>query len=231
MSGIIEKAINWAVGIANDNTHGYSQIYRNGPDYDCSSLVINAFEIAGVPVKESGATYTGNMKAAFTKCGFVIIPFRRDVELQRGDVLLNEKYHTALYIGGGKIVQASASETGGKTGKTGDQTGREIAVGNYYVYSKGWDCILRYEEESEVEYVNITLPQLEKGTRCPEVGTVQVLLNKLGYVGKTGKPLTVDHDYGANTAYAVGNFQRANGITGDEIVGAKTWPRLLGSNY
>ena len=29
----MEKAINWAIAIANDNSHGYSQINRNGnPD-------------------------------------------------------------------------------------------------------------------------------------------------------------------------------------------------------
>lgn len=66
----------WAVGIANDDIHGYDQIYRWGvenkpSDFDCSSLVISAFEKQGVPVKEKGATYTGNMKEAFKKCGFV----------------------------------------------------------------------------------------------------------------------------------------------------------------
>ena len=66
----------WAVGIANDDIHGYDQIYRWGvenkpSDFDCSSLVISAFEKQGVPVKEKGATYTGNMREAFKKCGFV----------------------------------------------------------------------------------------------------------------------------------------------------------------
>lgn len=36
----IEKAVTWALAIANDNTHGYDQQYRWGPDYDCSSLII-----------------------------------------------------------------------------------------------------------------------------------------------------------------------------------------------
>ena len=67
----IESACTWAVGIANDNSHGYDQIHRQGPDYDCSSLVINAYEQAGVKVKEAGATYTGNMRAAFVKCGLL----------------------------------------------------------------------------------------------------------------------------------------------------------------
>lgn len=62
----------FAVNIANDNTHGYDQMSRWGnPDFDCSSLVITAFDKQGVPVKSKGATDTGNMKDAFKKCGFV----------------------------------------------------------------------------------------------------------------------------------------------------------------
>ena len=48
--GIIEKYVTWAVNIANDNTHGYSQAVRWSPDYDCSSFVISALEAAGFPM-------------------------------------------------------------------------------------------------------------------------------------------------------------------------------------
>ena len=67
---MIDIAVSWAVGIANDNSHGYDQSSRWGPDYDCSSLIIQAWENAGVPVKTKGASYTGNMVSAFKKCGF-----------------------------------------------------------------------------------------------------------------------------------------------------------------
>lgn len=227
----VESACTWAVNIANDNSHGYDQIHRQGPDYDCSSLVINAYEQAGVKVKEAGATYTGNMRTAFVKCGFKAIKYVKGMELKRGDVLLNEKHHTLLYLGDNKMVQASSNEKGGiYNGKTGDQTGREIYVGNFYEFSKGWDYVLRYEV-SEVTTVNITMPVLQKGSKCPEVGTVQTLLNALGFVGKNGKKLTVDHDFGANVEYAVKNFQKSKGIGQDGIVGAKTWPLLLSADY
>ena len=68
-------------------------------------------------------------------------------KLIRGDILLNEIHHTCVYIGNGKIVQASANENGTATGgQTGDQTGQEIYVRDYYVYSSGWDCVLRYHD-------------------------------------------------------------------------------------
>lgn len=234
MGRIIETACNWAVNIANDNSHGYDQIRRQGPDFDCSSLLINSFEVAGLPVKEAGATYTGNMRAAFVKCGFEAIKYRNGMTLIRGDVLLNEKHHTCLYLGDFRIVQASINEKGTTTGgKTGDQTGREIATGAFYTYSKGWDYVLRYHEEQEVEKVEVTMRVIREGDICVEVGMVQTLLNKLGYVGKNGRPLTVDNDYApnGNTAYAVANFQKAKGLNPDKVVGQKTYSYLVKSNY
>lgn len=163
--GIISNAVEWAVGIASDSSHGYDQTSRWGPDYDCSSLVISAWEQAGVPVKTKGATYTGNMKKAFLACGFKDITAQVNrgtgAGMQYGDVLLHEKNHTAMHIGGGKIVQASGNENGGITGgKTGDQTGGEIHVRSYYNYP--WDCVLRLSEEQQ--------PSVTVGTYTVQAG-------------------------------------------------------------
>lgn len=69
---IATQATLYALEIANDDSHGYDQINRWGsPDYDCSSLVITVYDKAGVPVKAKGATYTGNMRDAFKRCGFI----------------------------------------------------------------------------------------------------------------------------------------------------------------
>lgn len=231
---VIDKAINWAVSIANDNSHGYDQIRRWGPDYDCSSLLISAWQQAGVPVQANGATYTGNMKNVFVKCGFEAIKFNRSISLKRGDVLLNEKHHTAMYIGGGKVVMASINEQGKAVGgRTGDQTGREILTCNYYVPSYGWDYVLRYPTQEEVINVSVTLRQIKEGDICVEVGMVQTLLNKLGFVGKNGRALTVDNDFApnGNTAYAIANFQKSKGLNPDKVVGPKTYELLFKSNY
>lgn len=149
---IVEKAVQWALDIANDPKHGYDQIKRWGDDYDCSSLVISAFEQAGAKVKTAGATYTGNMLSAFKKCGFKDVTSSVTLStgkgLIRGDVLLNVKKHTAIFIGDGQIVHASLNEKGTITGgKTGDQTGKEICTRSYY--NKPWDYVLRLEEKTE----------------------------------------------------------------------------------
>ena len=219
MGKTIESACAWAVGIANDNSHGYSQINRWGPDYDCSSLVISAYERAGLKVKEAGATFTGNMRQAFKKCGFQDIKYSKNIALRRGDVLLNEIHHTCLYLGEDKIVQASCSETGGTTGKPGDQTGKEIAVGKFYNYSKGWDYVLRYEEQQEGETVDINMPILRYNSTGAEVTLLQVLLNELGYRGKNSRPLSIDGSLGLNTEYALKLAQQSYGLTPDGICG------------
>lgn len=145
----VENAVKWMIDIANDDTHGYDQDDRWGPDYDCSSFVITGYEQAGIPLKTNGATYTGDMRGIAIDTGFHEVDWGNDVNnLVRGDILLNEIHHTAVYIGDGKIVQASANENGtAHGGETGDQTGQEIYIRNYYLYSNGgWDCVLRYHD-------------------------------------------------------------------------------------
>lgn len=146
-----EKAVHWMISTANNPRHGYDQKYRWGErgDYDCSSAVITAWEKAGIPVRLAGASYTGNMLSAFKKCGFddvtQSVNLKKGSGLLRGDVLLNRKSHTAMYIGGGQIAQASINEKGTAVGGApGDQTGKEFLIRSYYNYP--WDYVLRYHE-------------------------------------------------------------------------------------
>ena len=143
-SPIVERAISWAISIANDNSHGYSRSNRWGPDYDCSSFVISAFRNAGVNV--GAATYTGNMRAQFTQHGFRWIPWSQlggASNLQRGDILLNEVQHTEIYLGNNQNVGAHSNRG---YPQTGDQTGTEISVSGYYYHP--WNGVLRYTGSS-----------------------------------------------------------------------------------
>lgn len=144
----IEKYTSFAEDIARDDTHGYDQIDRNGnPNYDCSGLVCDAVDRAGIPVKKAGASYTGNMLPAFKKCGFkdvtkeIILSSGKG--LKRGDILLNTGHHTAIFCGSGKMVDARINEKGTATGgKSGDQTGHEIEIHAYKNHP--WTNVLRY---------------------------------------------------------------------------------------
>ena len=233
----INKAVAWAVGIADSPEHGYDQQNRWGADYDCSSFVISAWQQAGVPVKTSGASYTGDMYYAFLKCGF------RDVtnsinlstgsNLQKGDVVLNTKHHTEMYIGNGKMVKASINEFGGTTGgKSGDQTGREIYIGSYYKPSYGWDYVLRYygsdeEEKPKVDPVTlpcyVKLPMLQRGDKGEYVRALQILLIGRGYaMPKWG----ADGDFGEETEKALQKYQADHGLFADGVAGNLTYAKL-----
>lgn len=132
-----EKAVTWAIEIANDPAHGYDQDNRWGPDYDCSSLVISAWQQAGVPVKTKGAYNTKSMKSVFLSCGFKDVTSSVNLDngsgMKRGDVLLNIVSHAVMHIGNGKVVAARINENGEDHGGTpGDQNGEEIKIQNYY---------------------------------------------------------------------------------------------------
>ena len=136
----VSAYITWALGIAADDSHGYDQQYRWGErgDYDCSALAVSALRQAGLST--GGASYTGNMRSELMKHGFVWITDLS--QLQRGDILLSEGNHTAIYLGDGMLVHASGNEHGKAAGgMPGDQTGREVCWRDYYDYP--WDGFLR----------------------------------------------------------------------------------------
>lgn len=124
---IIEKAIQFCVDIANDDTHGYDQTNRDSPDYDCSSLMYYAWDYAGLDVFRQSNYWTGTMSEDFQAVGFQKITYSYD-NLVRGDVLWRTG-HTELYMGDNQRVGASINELGTTTGgQTGDQTGQEIRI-------------------------------------------------------------------------------------------------------
>lgn len=136
----IYKSVDWAVSIADDASHGYDQEHRNGPNYDCSSLVSTALNKGGFNVSPN--SWTGNLYDQLISNGFTPLPL--DSPRQLGDIFLNVRHHVVMCVDDYNIVQASINENGGVTGgETGDQTGREIYVCPFYWYSHGWDYHLR----------------------------------------------------------------------------------------
>ena len=186
----IEKAIKWMEKTANDDSHGYDQIYRWGEkgDYDCSAAVVTAWENAGVPVKSvGGATYTGNLRKGFLACGFEDITSQvsrlTGAGLERGDVLLAEGHHVEMFCGNGKVVSASINEKGTiKGGKPGDQTGKEIRIRDYYNFP--WTHVLRFKVKkttkiSASKAINYKVTaksglnvRNDAGTSCKKIGAL-----------------------------------------------------------
>ena len=153
----IQKAVDFMIRIANDNTHGYDQTNRNSPDYDCSSLVATALYNAGFPVKPS--SWTGNLEEQLRKCGFddCSKPWKA------GDIHLSTWNHVNMSINESQIAEATINEKGTVSGgQTGDQTGNEIRIANYYEYCDGWDRHLRYYGENTKEPSDDTLYVIAK---------------------------------------------------------------------
>ena len=132
----------WSLGYDQSNRWDI----RDGGECDCSSLVIWALRRAGFDT--GSASFTGDLSCNLTMRGWQRLPFDIDA-VRPGDILLNDANHVCAVISGSgrtaKIAQASIDERGRITdGASGDQTGGETNVRQVYVYSHGWDCILRY---------------------------------------------------------------------------------------
>lgn len=169
--GKMEKAIEWAINIAKDPIHGYSQGAENataknpytgsreGPDYDCSSLVYHALEYAGFPVIEAwrknpmymrdyqGKQYSGDADSVWTDLQ-VVGGFKKyswneiKNDLKRGDILCDPEAHIGFYIGGGKTVEArGVNNPRGGSYETGDQGGE---IDFYSPYGRTWKEVYRY---------------------------------------------------------------------------------------
>ena len=241
---IPERAAQIAVQIANDDSHGYSQANRygtlEGGDFDCSSLVIycyhRAFLEAGISPtpQNAGASYTGNMLAGFTRCGFKALRDDHGSGLQVGDILLNEAKHTSIVCSLNPVKVVNAR--GDIDGVAGDSTGTEIRIQPYWSFP--WDWVLRYEpKDTEVDsatnsstvgqqmadkiIANRWWPTLKLYSKGEWVKVLQTLLN-----AKNSAGLKVDGEFGVFTYSAVNKYQTAHGLERDGIVGEKTWGEL-----
>lgn len=171
MGAIIERAISWAVSIAQDDNYKYSQIDRWGTHskstppyyYDCSSFVADAFTRAsGKDFTQNYTTYTGNMLPYFTNNGF------RDVTatgiIQRGDVLLthnNDRQHTCIYTG---TMQVNNTQGVAKQCVEALNTASGI-VYNYNDFNH-YEHILRYVEVEPTWHAKRTLGYDKESTEA-----------------------------------------------------------------
>lgn len=167
----IEYAVQWAIDVAENPIHGYSQGEENatndrpytggreGPDYDCASLVYHALDYAGFDIiaawrknpiywsEYDGKQETGDADTIWTDLqvvgGFTRFAWE-DVkdDLERGDILCNPQYHVAIYIGDGKTVEAhGVNNLNDGDWETGDQGGE---IDFYEAYGRSWTEVYRY---------------------------------------------------------------------------------------
>lgn len=132
----------WSLGYSQPNrTHVY-----DGGETDCSALVSWCLRKGmDLPLTEIPWFSTYSELAVLNRHGFRQIRAGTQ-EPRRNDVLWREG-HTALYLGGGKLGQASRDENrsdGWEGSKPGDQDGGETNIAPYL--PKSWTLILRNED-------------------------------------------------------------------------------------
>lgn len=241
VQNVINDAVSFAVGIANDNSHGYSQAVRSlynitvPKSFDCSSLCCTSYYYAFLKngltdqanYLKSHCSYTGNM-LNMLNVGFEIVARNQTAhaQMQKGDLELNENYHVAMAIDKDNIVHARSSEG---TTNTIDDSGNEIRTQKWYLYNinhGGWTHRLRFTgkglnlNSSTNTSTTVTKNWIEYGDRGNNVKTLQTKLNKVGY------NLAVDGICGNATVTAIKDFQEKYNLAVDGQAGKNTITKL-----
>lgn len=188
IQNVRNDAVSFAVNIANNNSHGYSQRIRslyeiNIPkSFDCSSLALTAYYYAFLKngltkqaryLKEN-CSYTGNM-LKMLNAGFEVVARNQTAHKQmiKGDLELADNNpngsnsHVAMAIGKNDIVHARSSEG---TKDTKDNSGNEIRTQPWYLYSHGWTHRLRFTGKG-IDFSGLTNTTGSKPTAKPSTST------------------------------------------------------------
>ena len=129
-------AVRRMLDLVTDPAHGYDQAHRDGPDYDCSSAVCEAY---GVPHGN-----TSSIPDIFRSRGAKVFNWDGNKnDLEPGDLIGTPGQHVVMYVGNGKVAEFRINENGGIAGgRSGDQTGQESRISNWYVPSYGWRYVV-----------------------------------------------------------------------------------------
>ena len=183
---------------------------------DCSGLfrwAMNEFKIyiahGSNTLWKSYCTAKGNLSGGKRTDGKMLIPGTAIFTDKNGD-----KTHIGLYIGGGKVIEASNTEAG-------------VCMSN--ISASKWKCWgelknVSYESsDSGFPDQSVWRPTVRRGSKGEDVKYVQTMLYKLGY---SLGPCGIDSDFGQATEAAVKEFQRDHKLNADGVVGPLTYEAL-----
>lgn len=124
--------------------------------------------------------------------------------------------HIGLYIGHGKVIEASGTIAGVCTSNV------SATKWTHWGELKG----VSYEEQEQDEGT-VWRPTIRRGNKGDDVKYVQTILYNLGYdLGSYG----IDGDFGRATEAAVKEFQRDHKLNPDGVVGPLTYEELEKAN-
>ena len=179
----LENAVNFALAIAADNSHGYSNVVGQnlGPyDYDCGGFISAALNHVGLlhgqvfePNEEYGNPWSWG--TVLYGAGFRKLPFRFE-SIRRGDILIKNGHHTELAISGSQTVGAHDNYDG-MPGDWG--TGQEIGIAG--ISGGYWDYILRLDTGSDTPDPK-PIPASKYITYCVQVDAVPPAFKNKDYL-------------------------------------------------
>ena len=232
---VINDSIKWGKLIASDNSFHYGHgkdAHHNGcyfcgtqpsikkksgikdwqKTYCCNPFVHACFAHGGlVPAMLSkcakGSSYGFAKNEGYATSNL----FKRVYNLQAGDVLCSDS-HVALYIGNGKVVQASGGDDNVPYSTSWNKS---ISVGTWKGYKRVYRLVKGVDADVAIRF----------GEYSDRVKQIQKFLN--WYYGKN--VLTEDGIFGEGTLKYVKAFQTAQRITADGIIGNGTLAKMKGA--
>lgn len=203
----------------------YGSMWINHYVADCSGLFAWAFKQLG------GAIAHGSNSIFDRYCsskGKITDSVRKSIK--PGTAVFvdknGNKSHIGLYVGSGKVIEASGVQAGVCTSN--------LSAGKWTYWGELKNVSYSSEnapetpsEPSDKDSSVQQLPVLKKGMKGEYVTLLQTQLVNNGYsIGSYG----IDGDFGSATQAAVKQFQRDNGLTVDGIVGSQTWAALTNAD-
>lgn len=254
---LAEKAAKYMEEICANNSFGYSQYTRwdgynsivsNGGkvqgargDFDCSSLVISVYALAGLDIT-TGSGYTGTIEKTMVDSGkFTAYHDSKhiytDKYAKRGGIFLNTKNHVCLALSNGALAEQSipvvstppaapAQNNMANTSTSSSYTLTDFVTDCQTILGASIDGIAGPETLGKT----ITVSRYRNATH-PIVLPIQ---KRLLALGKKLPVYGADGEFGSETAQAVKAVQReiypnqTYNIDGEISKGASTWQRLLG---
>ena len=244
--GTIAKMIAAAAAIDKVNT-GYDQYQRwsffdratktliPNKEGDCSSVCGAIAAMGGYNVDLSDPFYTGTFRKRLTAAGFTAIKFTGLSQLKVGDFVLNTRNHVEFVPSPGRMFSANVDERGKALGGTaGDQTGREVCYKNAYIYSRGWEWILRPPAESSASTKSV--PEVAREVIAGKWGSGADRIARLKAAGYDAAAVQAEVNRQLNKTSAPGSTKAPfptlkMGSTGPEVKALQQWLRTTFPDY
>ena len=188
----------------------YGKKWMGKPCYDCAQLTRDVARQAGISLP-SGATSQWRA-AGIWKEKDVIDTLPDEAGIFLFTMRDGRMTHTGVSIGNGEEVDARGHAYG--------VVRRKISETSYTHWAR-----LAIDYNAPIEAENPApepmKPTLRTGSRGEDVRILQENLRQLGFLNDAA-----DGIFGTNTNAAVRNFQKAQGLSVDGVVGAGTWAAL-----